>query len=301
MYKKMLVLLDGSELAEVVFNYAQELSGRLNLDLELLHVCAPNEAEQLPMRRAYIERMAETLCTAAEQIRSSTASDSVESCIVARGTVVVGYPAEEILKYVENNHADLIMMSTHGHSGVREWGIGGVASKVLHASKVPVWLVPSELRDEIVADTLPRRALVIPLSGSKMSEAAIPHALNMAIQRGADTDIVLLSVLDSESITLTRAQVKEMEKAREALQEYLNAVAQVIEANGFAVRTEVLVGEPADAIIEYLKANPPQLLCMATSGKTRLSRLVFGSVTENVINLIKKTPMLLVSGAPPED
>ena len=298
MYKNMLVLLDGSELAEVVFKYAQELSARLNLDLELLHVCTPGEAEQLPMRRAYMEHMAEMLCAGAEQIRYSLSDESVAGCVRARGTVVVGYPAEEILKYVDANDVDLILMSTHGHSGIKEWDdVGGVASKVLHASRVPVWLVPSELRDEIVSDTLPKRPLVVPLSGSKTAEAAIPHALNVARQRGAESEIVLLGVLGVELIPVSRVQLREREEAYAKFREYLEGVADSIRADGFAARTEVLLGEPAESIIAFLKANPPQLICMATRGKSGLSKFVFGSVTENVIHLIKKTPMLLVSGA----
>jgi nucleotide-binding universal stress UspA family protein len=298
MYRNMLVLLDGSALAEVVFRYAQELSARLNLDLELLHVCTPGEAEQLPMRRAYMEHMAEVLCAGAQQIRYSITDESASGCVQARGTVVVGYPAEEILKYVDANDVDLILMSTHGHSGIKEWDdIGGVASKVLHASSVPVWLVPSELRDEIVSDTLPKRTLVVPLSGSKMAEAAIPHALNVARQRGAEVEIVLIGVLDVGIISVSRAQVRAKEEAHAKLKEYLQGVADSIRADGFAARSEVLVGEPAESIIEFLRANPPQLICMATRGKTGLSKFVFGSVTEHVIHLIKKTPMLLVSGA----
>jgi nucleotide-binding universal stress UspA family protein len=301
MYRNMLVLLDGSQLAEVVFKYAQELSARLNLDLELLHVCAPGEAEQLPMRRAYMEHMAEVMCSGAEQIRYSISDESVASCIRARGTVVVGYPAEEILKYVDANDVDLILMSTHGHSGIKEWDdVGGVASKVLHASNVPVWLVPAELRDEIVSDTLPQRTLVVPLSGSKMAEAAIPHALNVARQRGAESEIVLLGVLDLGNIVVSRAQLREREEAQAKLKRYLEGIADLVRAEGFAARTEVLVGEPVASIIEFLRTNPPQLICMATRGKTGLSKFVFGSVTENVIHLIKKTPMLLVSGTEPE-
>jgi nucleotide-binding universal stress UspA family protein len=190
------------------------------------------------------------------------------------------------------------MMSTHGHSGIKEWDdIGGVASKVLHASRVPVWLVPSGLREEIVSDTLPRRTIVIPLSGSKMSEAVIPHVLNIATQRGAETDMVLLSAIDPGVITVSREQLREREREYDRVKAYLDEVAQRIETAGFAARTEVLMGEPAEAIIGYLKANPPQLICMATRGKTGLSKFVFGSVTEHVIRLIKKTPMLLVSGA----
>jgi nucleotide-binding universal stress UspA family protein len=250
------------------------------------------------MRRAYIERMAETLCAGAERLRYSLADQSAASCIRARGTVVVGYPAEEILKYVDTHEADLIMMSTHGHSGIKEWDdIGSVAGKVLHASKVPVWLVPSELRDEIVSDTLPKRRLVVPLSGAKTSEAAIPHALNIARQRGADTEIVLVGVLDVGLISVSRAQVRGKEESYSNLKEYLAGVADSISEAGIAVQTEVLVGEPAESIIGYLKASPPQLICMATRDRTNISKFVFGSVAENVIHMIKKTPMLLVSGA----
>jgi len=181
MYKTMLVLLDGSELAEVVLEDAQELSGRLHIDLELLQVCDPHEAEQLPMRRAYMERMTETMCTRAEEIMSRRAAESLaEECIRAQGNVVVGDPAEEILKYVDENDIDLVMMSTHGRSGFSHWDLGSVAHKVVHASHGPIWLVPSEIREEVILDTLPTRTLVVPLSGSKQSEAVIPHAVAVA-------------------------------------------------------------------------------------------------------------------------
>lgn len=129
MYRKMLVLLDGSELAEVVFRYAQELYGRLNLEVELLHVCPPQEADQLPMRRAYMEYMARQLCVKAEEVRRKYHPNAVEQCVQARGNVVVGYPAEEILKYVDEHQIDLVMMSTHGTSGERAWDLGSVANK----------------------------------------------------------------------------------------------------------------------------------------------------------------------------
>ena len=153
MYKKMLVLLDGSKLAEVVFTYAQELSARLNIALELLHICTPQEAEQLPMRQAYMDHMAEILQSKAAEIRSNIGATE-GTHIPAHGKVLVGYPAEEIINYAEKNNIDLIMLSTHGRSGIRMWHIGNVAHKVIHAAKVPIWLVPAELREEIIYDKL---------------------------------------------------------------------------------------------------------------------------------------------------
>jgi nucleotide-binding universal stress UspA family protein len=296
MYKKMVVLLDGSELAERVFEYAQELSGRMHIDVELLHVCKPHETELLPMRRGYMERMAEELCTEAEKVSSKYGRENLERCINARGHVVVGYPAEEILKYVDENDIDLIMMSTHGSSGIRAWDLGGVANKVIHASTTPIWLVPSELREDIVADTLSGRNIVIPLDGSKGSEAVIPHAINVRQQRGAEGEIVLLQVRDvAIANVVSRAALEEHQERLAQMKAYLEGVAQTIRETGLTVRTEVLTGDPATTIIRYLKDNPAHLLAMSTRGRIGLSRMIFGSVAESVIRLVKHTPLLLVA------
>jgi nucleotide-binding universal stress UspA family protein len=298
MYQKMLVLLDGSELAEVVFKYAQEISGRMKIQAELLHVCSPREAEQLPMRKAYMEHMAEQLCQKALETTRKYDPDAMEHCVHASGHVVVGYPAEEILEYIDANEIDLVMMSTHGSSGEKSWDLGSVANKVVHASKVPVWLVPTELREEVVEDTLPGgRSLVVPLSGSPLAEAAIPHAIDMITQRGAEAEIVLVNVIPfpEPTATLTRASLEEHEAEIERMKTYLETTAQVIRAQGVPVRTEVLRGEPAETIIQYLREHPAQLLAMATRGHRTLSRMIFGSVAESVVLLVKKTPLLLIS------
>jgi len=302
MYKKMVVLLDGSELAEVVFDYAQEVSGRMHVDMHLLHVCSPDQEAQLPMRRAYIEKKAEELCAEAEAVRKKYDKDASAQCIMAQGHVVVGYPAEEILTYIDENDADLVMMSTHGSSGVKSWDLGDVASKVIHASKVPVWLVPTELREEVMADVLPKRPLVVPLSGSGKSGAAIPHAVDIIKQRGAESEseLVLLHVVEEPGpgSLVNRAGLDELEAQREKMKAYLEDLAEPIRASGIEVRTEVLamMGDPAKSIIEYLRDHPSQLLVMATRGKSRLSRAIFGSVTESVIHMVKVTPLLLVGG-----
>lgn len=295
MYNKMVVLLDGSERAEVVFDYAQELAGRMHLDVELLHVCRPQEAEQAPMRRAYMEHMAAELCSKAEEIRLKYAKGDVEQCIYARGKVVVGNPAEEILKYVDENAVDLVLMSTRGGSGAGDWDIGSVANKVIHGSRVPIWLVPVELRKEIIDDTLPTRSLVVPLSGTKMSEAAVSHAVEILQQRGAEGELVLLQVHDP-GLVVSRAALDDADRRRAQMKAYLEKVAGPLRDKGLTVHTEVLTGEPAEAIITYLKSHPTQLLAMATRGHRGLSRLIFGSVTENMIHLVKVTPLLLVSG-----
>lgn len=278
MYLRTLVLLDGSELSEMVFRYAAELTGRLHVDLDLLHVCEPEQAGQLPMRRAYIEQKLAILRSEAGEISSRYGHGGG---IQAHGSVMVGDPAEEILKYADQGDVDLVMMCTHGASGVKTWDLGSVANRVLHTVTVPVWLVPAGLRDEIVTDTLPKRNMVIPLSGSRPSETVIPHGIGIAERRGAESDVVLLHVLEEgEDETEMRT--------------YLDSKVESAIGMGVTARTELLRGDPATAIVEYVTSRPTQLLVMATRGRSGLSKKVFGSVTENVIHLVKETPLLLV-------
>lgn len=291
MYKRMVVLLDGSKLAEVVFQYAQELAGRLGLDLELLHVALPQEAEYLPMKLIYMDHMAQVLCAGAEEIRSRAEGAHARRCIQAKGTVVTGDPADEILKYVRKNDNDLVMMATRGGSGIkRQWALGSVAYKVVHAAKIPIWLVPSELREEVVVDSLPRRRMVIPLSGTTASEAVVPHALAIARQYGSQNELVLVWA------DIRAARFSEYQRLRKPMEDYLNRIAESIREAGFDARVDILEGPPAKSIIEFVKNNPTQLVAMATRGHGGFNRMVFGSVAESLIQSIKVTPMLLVPG-----
>jgi nucleotide-binding universal stress UspA family protein len=296
------VLLDGSELAEVVFRYARELSGRLDLDLDLLHVVTPQEEDQLPMRRAYIERMAKLLCDEAQKLSASTSPAGVEKCIEAKGVVAIGDPADEIIKYIDENSVDLVMLSTRGKSGSKVWNIGSVATKVTHASKVPVWLVPAELRDEILEDSLPNRPLLVPLNGSEVAEAAIPYVVSVARQRAeAAGEMILVHVAEHPTTFYNADHLKAAEADRDRIKAYLEGVAEPLRAQGFSVRTEVLIGDPATAVLQHIRYNPPQLVAMATRGRRGLSRFVFGSVTEEIMHSLKKTPMLLIPAVKEED
>jgi nucleotide-binding universal stress UspA family protein len=295
MYRKMLVLLDGSKLAEVVFTYAQELSARLNISLELFHVCDPSEENELPMRQAYIDHMAEVLQKNINEIRSKIGDEGLGKVEKARGKVVVGYPPEVILKYTEENNIDLVMLSTHGRSGVSMWDLGNVTNKVIHASKVPIWMVPVELKEEIIHDQLAKRPMVVPLDGSAMSEAVIPHAINIARQRGAETDIVLIHVSDINASSFgNRGALNRIQEEKKEKKKYLEGIVKRIKGEGLNARSEILLGDPAETILNYVKDNPAQLIAMATHGHTGLSSMIFGSVTEHILHLVKKTPILLV-------
>ena len=185
------------------------------------------------------------------------------------------------------------MLSTHGRSGIRLWDLGSVAEKVIHVSKVPVWLVPSELREEIIYDIIPQRTMVIPLDGSKLSEAVIPYAINIAKQRGAETEMVLIHI---ENLITPNSSDQWKRQEGEVIdkKKYLEGIVKRIGEGGIKARAELLMGNPAETIVNFVKDNPAQLIAMATHGHAGISRMIFGNVTENILHLLKKTPIFLV-------
>jgi nucleotide-binding universal stress UspA family protein len=307
LYRKMLVPLDGSTLAEETFPYARELAGRLNIDLDFLYVSRPTDPLLMAMGKNYVENVARTVGEQLKHTRNGDVGQSPE--VQVKYAAVTGYPAEEILKYAEQNNIDIILMATHRASGVRRWALGSVAYQVLHASKVPVWLVRSGIPTEVVYDKWPQRSLLLPLDGSKTAEIAIPHAMAIAEQRGKQAiEVILLSVYaprNYSGIYFSAEQVmvpvdypeivkEEARQAKERCDQYLKSVAEQFTARGIKVRTEAIMGDPADEIINYANKNPFQLIVMASHGRSGISHLALGSVAEKVL-LDIHIPLLLVT------
>jgi nucleotide-binding universal stress UspA family protein len=298
MYNKVLVTLDGSKTAEVVLTYARELAGRLNLDLDLLHVCNPDDNEMLPMCQAYVDHVAEILKTQSENIRHSSGV-SIEKKINIRGTVVMGKPEEEILKYADANNIDIIMLATHGRSKPVS-SLGSTVDKVIHNAKVPIWLVPSEIRQEVIFDKLPKRTILVPLDGSKLAESIIPYIKELYKQRSAETEIVLINVGKSPKMApLNWEESKGLHgedtpPATIEGQLYLNDIAQQLEAVGLKTQVIAIFGNPEEEIFGFISQFPPQLIAMATYGRSGLKQLIFGSVAETLIRKVKTTPIFLI-------
>ena len=288
MYRRMLVTLDGSELSEVVLPYVRGLVGRLGLDVVLLHVYKSEESELTPMHRAYIERKAEVIRGQVKKAETGPGKKGVEVC----GELASGYPAEEILRYADENSIDLILMATHGRSGLKRWAIGSVVDKVLRASKVPVWLVPARCPQDVTYDMWPKRTILVPLDGSEMAEAVLPHVEALAEQSGVElVDVVLLRVADSP--VMSDHYFSNIPETRGEIEKYLARVEERLQKAGLSVQSRVLTGEPAEQIVDYANASPFSLVVMSTHARSGLSRWVLGSVATKLVSEISG-PILLV-------
>jgi hypothetical protein len=104
--------------------------------------------------------------------------------VKVRGELTMGKPADEIVRFAEDNGIDLIMMGTHGRSGVNRWAMGSVAYKVVRGVKIPVWLVRQGVSPDVLEDRLPEKKILVPLDGSNEGEQVLPFVESLAEQWG---------------------------------------------------------------------------------------------------------------------
>jgi nucleotide-binding universal stress UspA family protein len=139
MYERVLIPLDGSELAEAILPFAEQVAGPLDAEVVLLRVVEPPSPitelgangvigpdalflRQLEAKR-YLEAVADRL--AARGVR-------------ARAVLGLGTPASEIVETAKAERADLVAMTTHGRTGLRRAIFGSVANEALRSAAVPV-------------------------------------------------------------------------------------------------------------------------------------------------------------------
>jgi nucleotide-binding universal stress UspA family protein len=131
MYKNILLPLDGSEISESAIPHVEALAlGCEAKKVTIIHVV---EQERYEGMLASGKRPGVYLQRTAKKLESKGINTNIK--------VLTGDPAEGIVCYAENNPIDIIVMASHGRSGVTRWAVGSVADKVFRASSVPVLMV----------------------------------------------------------------------------------------------------------------------------------------------------------------
>lgn len=148
MYRKILVPLDGSKLSECVLPHVETLAKGCEVkEIVLFRVCEPPVilADYPPSISATFEQNVERI-TSFSQKQCSMYLDDTEKKLKDEGFAVtseaaLGNAADLIVDYAAKNGVDLIVMASHGRSGVSKWAFGSVAEKVLRSTCIPVLLV----------------------------------------------------------------------------------------------------------------------------------------------------------------
>ncbi len=151
--KRILVPLDGSELAEQALPLACMLAEVAHADLHLFQAVFPISgalypSELLTSPDVGSEALLKSICRNTTTYLEYVASTLHHPCYSVSVGTTVGHPAEAILIEAEQQHADLIVMVTHGYGGIQRWALGSVADKVLHATTTPILIIRAQ-REEV--------------------------------------------------------------------------------------------------------------------------------------------------------
>ena len=319
MYRKVVVLLDGSELAEEVLPHVAEVVRDRGGQVYLLSVAPlikgiaptvvdvrPPSASMQEERRRIERELVEYLQAVAGRLEPAAADVQV--------SVRFGRPADEILAFASDVGADLIAMSTHGRSGISRWVFGSVADRVLRGAACPMLLV----RAGQAQPRTPYQRILVPLDGSELAEQVLPHVKALirpplslgpvsdrapgGLRRG--TSIFLVSVLTTglgdRTVTLLtsyppglRLATTALHHAEVQLRSYLRSVAAALREQGAAVYIAVQQGSPADEILAYAAEVEADLIGLTTHGFSGMSRWVYGNVAGRVLQGAH-SPVLLV-------
>jgi nucleotide-binding universal stress UspA family protein len=298
MFKKILVPLDGSSLAEYALGPAITLARpadeeRTAGQLVLLSVPVYDSALlPLPVGNAMywsedphsLEHNQIARRQAESYLRSIRIShESPRLAVINK--VVDGDVAAVILDTAEDDDIDLIVMSTHGRSGFSRLMMGSITERVLHHAPCPVMTIRNDM---------PIRHMLITLDGSPLAEKVLEPALAVAEKLGCE--ITLLHV--EHPVVYSPEFVKELERAEQGLGEqyvqdifaqpnfYLELMLDRLRPRGLPIQGRVASGPVAQTIMRFAEYHNVDLIAMCTHGRTGLRRWVYGSVTEKTMRSV---------------
>jgi nucleotide-binding universal stress UspA family protein len=275
-YKKIVVPLDGSPLAEVALPYAEEIAGKTGSEMVLLSVLTSEETEEYHNSYTYLEKVVDLTIHQVEKYADGNGPSKCAVCTATR----VGNAAQGILDYVDKGHLCLVVMATHGRSGIGRWAIGSVADKVVRSTtKQPLLLIRAKGAHPDVRAKRIFKKVLLPLDGSTESEAVMPVITTLATN--LQMEISLLRVLPRMNHSLS------------AVENYLQNWCQQLAEKGIISKYEVRAGSPADHIIDLADESACDLVAMCTHNHAIGSLWPLGSVAQKVL-LAGNTPLLLV-------
>jgi nucleotide-binding universal stress UspA family protein len=288
----IIVPLDGSDLAETALPYAAALAEALQTHLVLVTAWEGTESElgtTFPSMAMEIEKSATNYFTMyLDGIRARFGRADQTRTMVRPGEA-----AEEILKAIDETGARMLVIATHGRSGVGRWVYGSTAGRLLRASHVPVVAVGPNVRPRST-DAVAIKHLMVPLDGSPLSDEALPVAQLIAKALGARLSLVrsVRWAVQAYPYSLPDAYIPQIDEEMEAgAKAYLRRMEEglkgKVDVDAFVVR-----GAVADGLMDVAEKQAADLVVMTTHARTGIARAALGSTADRMLQGL--APVMLV-------
>jgi nucleotide-binding universal stress UspA family protein len=290
MFQKVLVPLDGSELAEGILPYVSQLARGLNIPVLVMSVVSPDTLEALSQE-------SEKVKLKTENYLQEVAKRLVKEGAQAESMFSFGRPAERIVQVAERQGCNLIAMSTHSENHLGRGVLGSVTDKVIHSSHIPTLTIHPQEAKKYREQEVNISKVIVPLDGSSLAETALPYAEDLAQKLSLELTLVrVITVSGLYSASMAEAYIGsvDLEAAAEAgAIEYLEGITKKLRVEGLEVQAKPLRGVPAHSIVEQARNTPQSIVILTTHGRSALARWLMGSVTEAVLRT-SEGPVLVI-------
>jgi nucleotide-binding universal stress UspA family protein len=302
MFDPILVPLDGSLLAECVLPHASAIARAFDARVMLLRVMDKNQSIEKTQlfdlvnwqinktgARLYLDKM----CT-----RLSNSGMRVEA------NVLEGLVADTITEYAQDMGTKLIIMSSHGRSGLSQWGISSVTQKIIFSAPTSVLIIRAHQPAGCESDEQRYSQIMVPLDGSRRAENVIPMVTLLARHHQARIHIVhVVKAPDmARQLPLAREDIELSDRIvarnREEAIRYLEQVRLHSPLDGIEVKIHLLTSNNAAAALhELAEQEHIDLVSLSAHGYSGNDQWPYGSMVHNFI-LYSKVPLLIVQDLP---
>jgi nucleotide-binding universal stress UspA family protein len=190
-----------------------------------------------------------------------------------------GDAAEVLVAAANEEDVDLVLIATHGRTGIARLRLGSVGEKLIKDASCPRLVVGPNVEIDLEHYSLKR--LLVPLDGSDLAEASLPIARYIAGLTGAEVELLRAVSPTSAAPDPTLVGADFVTPMIDDAHAYLARMSEAFpnqKTNG-----SVALGPADGSILEHLKAHPVDLVIMGSRGRTGLTRFALGSVTERVL------------------
>lgn len=276
----VVVPLDGSELAERALPLAVSLAQMAGAGLRLVDAAiSPTSLDAGIAIDAVVAEAERYLERHASILRSRYRLEVTTHATISPAVSL-------ILGEVSQPEVLAVVMGTHGRSGLGRLILGSVAEGVLRESPIPVYLVPAAAGP--LPDPFQVRHILVPLDGSALAYSVLAPLPDLARKSGARLTLVriysedeeLSKASDQSALTAVERQLDRLEAAAHA---YFSPIKAHLRASGLMVQAEWSIGTPAAELATIAERLRPDLIALATHGRSGIDRLRYGSVAESVL------------------
>ena len=305
MNELILVPLDGSKLAECVLPHVIAMARSFTTEIRLLRILEKNQvgisSQLFDLVNWQIKKTKATIYL--EEIKSRLEKLGVR----VEAIVLEGLVSEAISEYAQTGGVKLIILSSHGHHGLTQWGISSTTQKIILSASSSVFITRAHHQDissDIISTNLLYQHILVPLDGSQRAEHVLPIVSQIAQVQKPEIHLV--------HVVQTPEMARRMPPAREDIDlvnhmvarnrieagNYLDQIKSRLVMQGISVQTHLIISDhAAEALHQIVDQEQIDLVTFSAHGYSGKHQWPYGSVVNNFI-MYGKVSLLIVQDLP---